>query len=63
MPGTSSCCFTADHRSEGLLMCVCGQTWGAAVHHRERRRPLIPTPRVPGLGTPCPLSGLTHQAS
>lgn len=51
----SRCCFVPDRRAEGLLMCTCGQTWGAAVHHRQRRLALHPpTPRA-GEGTPSPL--------
>jgi hypothetical protein len=54
--------FVPDHRSEGLLICTCGLSWGAAVHHRRPRKPLVPPPRQPGQGTPCPLPvGLTPE--
>lgn len=63
MPSNYSAhCFVADHRAEGLLICTCGLSWGAAVHHRQPHRPLVPRPRTAELGTPCPLNGLTHQA-
>jgi hypothetical protein len=58
---TAHCFVPAPDQHSHLFMCVCGLSWGAAIHHRghQHRRRLEahtgPTPEPMGVGlTPRP---------